>query len=148
MFSVRIFGVRRTQGNLQAKRGKLANFTDPHRQAAVLVFKFIQDNFAADGALAESGGWRPLAPSTILRRRKGAGIGSPLILRDTGALRSRWLVNGDRRRGLVRSGVDYAREHHEGRGGKPPQRKLLPSERQLSDLVRPVFKRHVRVSIR
>ena len=45
---------------------------------------FVRQRFVAQSR--GGGEWPPLAASTVARRRKGRGNGSPAILRDTGAL--------------------------------------------------------------
>ena len=69
------------------------------------------------------------------------------MLQDTGTLRGGFVPSGNFFKGKVENYVPYARIHEEGRG-KIPQRKMFPSERQAYDLVRPIFRDHVRVSIK
>lgn len=55
----------------------------------MMALSFIKADFVlkSQGQAGESTpAWKPLAPSTAARRRKGRGTGAPEILRDTGRL--------------------------------------------------------------
>ena len=53
--------------------------------ARAIYYSFVLDNFRRQGYPEK---WAPLKSSTIARRRKGKGSGSPKILMDTGILRA------------------------------------------------------------
>jgi phage gpG-like protein len=70
--------------------------------------------------------WRPLAPSTVARRRKGSA--KPLI--DTGLLRKSVSVRGEKQTiafGVTGSAAEYAPYHQFG-GSKIPRRAFLPTD--------------------
>lgn len=70
--------------------------------------------------------WRPLAPSTVARRRKGSA--KPLI--DTGLLRKSVSVRGEKQAvafGVSGSAAEYAPYHQFG-GSKIPRRAFLPTD--------------------
>ena len=61
----------------------LTNFDPALKRSGEFMVSSIQRNFLAQG---RPNAWAPLSPMTIANRRKGKGTGSPMILRDTGAL--------------------------------------------------------------
>ncbi len=147
--TIRAFGITEVKSKMRRRQANLKEM--PHKKAAVVLFRWIQKNFRAEGGLHDStfGPWKPLAQSTINRRRKAGGIGRPKILQDTGNLRQRWDVRGDKRSGSVKSRQDYSGDHERGIPSRRlPQRKILPRESQAQKLVFPIFKDHVRISIR
>lgn len=55
----------------------------------MMALSFIKADFVLKGGGGpgeSTPAWKPLAPSTVAKRRKGRGAGSPEILRDTGRL--------------------------------------------------------------
>jgi len=66
--------------------------------------------------------WQPLTPSTIKRRRRGPGAGSPKVLRDTGLLMRSWgggpgkIKEAKPHELTVGTRVSYAAAHQFGRG--------------------------------
>ncbi len=84
---------------------------------------------AAGGVDAAGDSWPALADSTVKGRRKGKGVGTPQILRDTGILLNSLSPGGignivEWRPGTVTIGtnVPYARYHHEGTETIPARR--------------------------
>lgn len=147
--NIRVFGITEVKTRMRRRHGNLKKM--PHKKAAVILFRWIQKNFQAEGALHNTnfGPWKQLSPATIARRRKGRGVGRPKILQDTGNLRQRWDVRGNKLSGSVKSRQDYSGDHERGDPSRNlPQRKILPREGQAQSLVFPVFKDHVRISIR
>ncbi len=73
--------------------------------------------------------WKPLAPSTLVRRRKGKGSGpAAQILRDTGRLQNSFVPVASRDSVCIGTNVFYAPFHQFGTR-YIPQRMLLPMER-------------------
>ena len=120
--------MRKIKSNLDDRRSY-------YLQAGTVADKWIQDNFQKEGTLAVEGGWKKLSAATIAQRRKGRGKGSPKILQDTGALKSRWKHQVMARFGKIQSGVFYGEHHHKGQGGVP-ERPILPTEQQLGPKLR------------
>ena len=138
----------KTRKALEAKRGKLGGLSGAHSKAAIVIHSWVMRNFRAEGGMHDDArlGWAPLAPSTIasrLRRKKWPGK----KLQVDGILRMGFIPRGTQRSGKVQNYVPYARYHEEGTK-RMPMRKMFPSERQAYDLIRPIFRDHVRVSIK
>lgn len=105
-------------------------------QAVALTDKMIQDNFQQEGAVLQSGGWAPLAPSTMRAREMGWGeyvaSGNPRILQNTGQLKSQWKHLWTARFGKIQSGKIYGTTHHYGdKSRNIPARPILPDEKHL-----------------
>lgn len=148
MIELTVHGVNAAIARNRKRLGKLGNLETAHLKAAILLQQWVLRNFKAEGTLHEDAGlyWRPLAPATIARRRKGRGQGSVRILQDTGRLRAGFIVSADQRHGMVKNAVPYAAEHESG-GGRLPQRKMFPTEAQGLKIVSKIFHDHVRASI-
>ncbi len=146
--TLRTHGLEGLKKRSRDREKKLKNFQIVNKKAATVIFGWIQRNFNAEGGLHESsrfGPWKQLKPATIARRRKGKGAGGAKILQDKGRLKGGFQVSATNRQGVVRNRVVYGRTHEEGRG-KIPQRKMLPTGRQGTKIVFPVYRRHVRVA--
>jgi phage virion morphogenesis protein len=115
-----------------------------NQQATVVIDRWVQQNFEAEGRPAMGGaGWRPLAGRTIARRRKGDGRGGYKILQDTGRLKGDWKHDWTANLAKVQSGVDYADEHHVGKGALPVRR-ILPSDRQIWPALQKIYEGWIR----
>lgn len=117
---------------------RMGDRRNENRKVAIQFFSFVQRNFAQSGALVESGGWRPLAPSTIAQKKRLRYSSRPLLR--TGALKNSFMMFSDNDQAGVGSGVEYS-EYHEvgGRAGRPPQRKMLPPTRIAESMVTNVY---------
>jgi len=62
---------------------KISDTKKPLAESAIYMVGSIKRNFVEQGRPVK---WQKLSPLTIALRRKGGGIGSPMILRDTGTL--------------------------------------------------------------
>ena len=122
---------------------RLGNFRAPMREALRTLRDWIQDNIRGGGALA--GGWAPLTRSTV--RRKAAHWGHKGPLRRTDDLLDNWRIRIDGRVGYLTSEVDYATFHQHGTS-RMVARRILPTIPEAEALIRPIFGRHVRVSLR
>lgn len=116
------------------------------------LMRWVDQNFRKEGIETK---WKPLAVSTILRRRKGRGRGGPMILQDTGRLKmsfTHWMsLTGD----WVAVGSEDPRSlwHHKGtrsKRGNPhlPARPLLPTERTAMDIAVSTMKAYVNTIVR
>lgn len=104
------------------------------------VMRWIDNNFRDQGAAY--GGWQRVSEQTLARRRSGSGSGSPLILVDTGLLKSNWQTFSNSRGGKVVSGTDYGKKHDEGKG--VPQRKILPTNKIMAPILRRIYAKGVK----
>lgn len=146
-----IQGMGRTRAGIKRRGGKLANLKAPHKAAVVELFSWVQRNIVAEGGLQPGRfRWPPLADSTGRRRR--VPTSNPKMLRDTGFLFNNWDLRSSQRSGVLKSRAAYSGKHERGgrtnQGKTVPQRKILPTEKKASEIVFPIFRRHVRVSIR
>jgi hypothetical protein len=153
---------------MKARSGKLSSRSGANKMAVVSILRWIDKNFQSEGRLAhpDSGGWKPLAPSTIASRnrrqrvkaaRTGArergsiGAGRTPILQDTGALKGRWHYTVQQDGARVWSGVEYGPYHDQqdskGRG-KLPQRRILPTVPQIMPTLRRIYGTFVKTSLK
>lgn len=140
--------MRETRKFLESRRGKLKGLRGAHLKAAIVIHGWMMRNFKTEGGMHDRANlrWPALAESTIqarLRRKQWPG----LKLQVNGTLRMGFVPSGTMLSGKVENYVPYARYHEEGTK-RMPMRKMFPSERQAYDLVRPIFRDHVRVSIK
>lgn len=75
---------------------RIVNDSTALERAGVYMHGSINRNFIAQG---RPNRWRPLAPSTVARRRRGRGRGGPQILLDRGILRAS--ITSRNRRGSI-----------------------------------------------
>jgi phage gpG-like protein len=136
---LKVVGYNYFHKKMAERAKKLKEMERVNQKATVLVDRWIQKNFAESGVPAMGGaGWKPLSAMTILMRRKKPG-GKLQILQATGTLRSKWKHLWTRNLAKVQSGVDYAKQHHEG-WGPLPVRRILPLDRQISPELEKLFK--------
>ena len=86
MTLLKVVGINQVMEKMAKRRASLIDRKKVNGWAIIAIDQWIQKNFEGEGKLAV-GGWQPLAPATIARRR---GAGSVKILQDTGALKGRW----------------------------------------------------------
>lgn len=141
MISLQVIGVRALTSIMNKRRDKLANFRRVNAKAVVITEKWIQQNFQKEGAMAQEGGWKKLAPATIAMRR----LGSKKILQDTGRLKNEWKKQWTSKYGLIQASMPYAIKHHEGLG--VPRRSIIPTEPQIMPELLKVYGTHVRTSL-
>lgn len=131
--------------------------TNAHTKAAVYILSWIQRNFNAQGSMAQPGGWKPLAASTVARRlsqeraisgrrkhrQRGSSIpqGTVRILENNGWLRNNWKVNYGKDFFAVQSMVDYGVYHDSDATPrrKIPQRKILPRAYQIQEALNKIY---------
>lgn len=129
-------------------RERMAKNKRNYARAAVIVDRWIQKNFRSEGG--EVGGWEPLAKSTEATRRVGRKKDKGhKILQDTGQLKTRWKLNWNHKRAIVKSGVNYGHYHDSKESRRRlPRRQILPDEEHIIDPIRKIFKKHVDLSMR
>lgn len=124
------------------KLGILVESSEITKVAGLDVLAFVADNFQTEGRAGGGAGWKPLAPSTIARRRKGGRVGvGDRILQDTGHLKQSFIPGQSENifRQFGGKGIDvgttvrYAPTHEFG-SGRVPQRKMLPMRGQAQDI--------------
>lgn len=97
----RIEGVPELSRILGITHKKLSNFKEPLWRAARLILKDVETQFRTEGGL--SGGWTPLAASTVAGRlREGFGGEHPILQR-TGKLRRSFYAYVDSRKTVITS---------------------------------------------
>jgi len=119
-----IEGVPELSRILMMAHKKVTDFSKPLWKTARLVLADVEQQFITEGAL--SGGWAPLAQSTITGRIK-AGYGSGPILQRTGALRRSFGADVTKNRAVMSSrGVPYFKYHQSRRPRtRLPRRPML-----------------------
>lgn len=131
------------QMSMKKRGAKLKQMQIPNKKATIVMDRWIQLNFRQEGAPA--GGWEPLSKTTLsMRRNKGKGA---KILQDTGALKSKWKPYYNITMARIRSGVDYGEKHDKGLDGLP-QRRILPTEKEIMPELLPIYKKHIRTSLK
>lgn len=136
-----VIDARQFRSRMQ-KLGLLIESSEITKVAGMDVLAFVADNFQTEGRAGGGPGWKPLAPSTIARRRKGGRAGvRDRILQDTGRLKQSFIPGRPDNvfRQFGGKGIDvgttlrYAPTHEFGRG-RVPQRKMLPTREQAQDI--------------
>ena len=132
---------KKRSSNIKNQRGLFTAST-------LAIEAWVKRNFRADGRNHDESRyyWPPLKASTIAARRKGRGVGTPKILRDTGNLQNRWSRIITNKQGILKSQQNYS-GIHEGGTSRIPQRKIFPTEKQGRSIVRPVFETWIRKNI-
>jgi len=149
MISMKMVGMKAFQQAMKNRLKKLKDRRKVYGRAVVIIDRWIQKNFQQEGKLAMGGGgWKSLAAATIEQRRKGkkSRFGTK-ILQDRGWLRDKWKKTWTARYGAVQSKMDYSEGHHKGLGHLP-ERRILPTEKQMMPELTKVFEHFVSVSIK
>jgi hypothetical protein len=147
--NLKVSGQQKFIRNVKGISKRLQNKRGVHLAAVIAYERWIKKNFQADGKNHENSRykWKPLKESTVQRRRKGRGTGSPKILRDTGSLMGRWNRIATDKFGKIRSGVTHSMTHENGTR-HIPQRKIFPADKQGRKIVDPVFRKFVQKAIK
>lgn len=107
---------------------------------------WINRNFRVEGIEQK---WKPLAASTIRRRRKGRGVGSPRILRDTGRMAQSFVVKTSGSGTWVSVGTgDKKAPHHEFGTSRIPRRRILPTKKEAEKIALDTLTKFARILIR
>lgn len=149
---LKVLGINQLMSKMNQRKTKLDDRSRLNAQAITALDRWIQKNFETEGQSAV-GGWKPLAPSTLLAREKGWGnykhhkSSSPKILQDTGRLKTTWKHYWDKRRGWIRAGMPYAVTHQEGLGNVP-RRPLIPTKEQIMPTLIKIYGAFVRTNLK
>jgi len=130
-----IEGVPELSRILEIQHQKLTNFKVPLWRASKLILSDVETQFRTEGGL--SGGWRPLAASTVVGRvREGYGGEHP-ILQKTGALRKSFFAHVDGKKAVISSRSPYFGFHQSrmARQRLPRRVMLLLVERTRQNIV-------------
>jgi len=152
-FAVKILNHEAVFGHMRKVKLKLKDRTKVNQRAALFIFRWIVKNFDAQGEYTTSGGWAPLAASTLLARKKGWGnyikSSKPKILMNTGDLRNNWTLSWNSRKALVKSKMKYAIIHEKGNSSnRPPKRKILPTHKMIIKDLRKIYGHYIEESIK
>lgn len=134
---------------LAKRASKVGNLTIAHKKISILLDRWVQTNMRSQGKRV--GGWKPFAevcfggPRSPYHKTKVCGRGrvigrgkgrkldkSAKLLLDTGTLRKS-LAGGvfySRNNAGVGSDLVYAKPHEEGKGPLP-QRRMLPTDKEV-----------------
>jgi hypothetical protein len=142
LLDLRLKGMTRFVSGVKKIPKGLKNMRGTNLAAVGVYESWIKRNIDAGGTLHKSHRWKPLAESTIERRRKGKKKRGHKILQDTGALKNRWFREATNEYGKIRSAVEYSSVHEYGK--KPvPQRRIFPERKQGNEIVAPVYEKRV-----
>ena len=159
---IQIKGGKELQAALGRKQVALSHMGNPFHKAVILIDRWIQKNFQAEGKMAYPGqGWQPLAASTIAarlgqRRVKAAASkkgkaredATLKILQQNGWLRDRWKHYWNDKYAQIQSGVDYGIYHDSDQPRtKLPERKIIPTEKQIMPELLKIFGKHIETSL-
>ena len=164
MFRMIVKHAREVQATQQRRQRALKSMRAVHLRAATAIYTWTIRNMNAEGRMhgEPSLYWRPLRSSTIARRVK-INKWPGRMLQVTGSLKNGFIPNAKALSGKVENATPYAKYHEYGasggsgggtgfgvafgRRGRLPMRKMFPSERKAREIVFPMFRDHVRVSI-
>ena len=143
MLSISPVGFKAFQASLKKRNAKLKQLQLPNKKATIVMDRWVQQNFRQEGAPV--GGWAPLSARTLAeRKKKGKGA---KILQDTGRLKSTWKPYYNISIARLRSGVNYGEKHNKGLDGLP-QRRILPTEKEIMPQITPIYKDHIKRNLK
>ena len=131
---------------LQKIGRKLSDFIGVHKEASILLDRWVQKNFKDEGQSLGADSWPPFARGG--RWRRGFGLDTAAkLLQDTGRLRISFTPFSSAKTAGIGSDLSYAEPHEEGKGSLP-QRRMLPKAAEVQDALIELFERHVREGLR
>jgi phage gpG-like protein len=142
-----VFGEEQVNRRLLRFEDDVRDASPAFREMANMLRSWERRQFASEGSYA-SGGWAPLAASTVAqKRRKGL---DPRILRATGDLMRSLTQSGDPNADVTiaplgmtfGTSVPYARYHQTGTRRMPRRRPLELRDQDRRELVR-ILQRHL-----
>lgn len=144
--NIQVEGLARVQQKLKVTADKLQNLTPFWQTVGMYVQRqTIRERFNKEQS-PDGQKWKPLAESTIKRRKKRHKRGNMKILQDTGELRRSIAYEADSHSVRVGSKLKYARTHQFGRG-KIPARPFLGvtnnEKEHITSMFRQYLKRHI-----
>ncbi len=119
--------INRLNKKLDRLNYEIRNPLEPHREASIALYGKVLRTF--DKQNAEFGGWKPLAPRTVIEK---ARIGKEVPLVRSGHLRQGFVPFFSKDNAGVRNAVTYAQAHQEGTGRIPARNMLLSREAVLN----------------
>ena len=143
--NVKVQIIQKPKDNLvKAQLRKMANravdFTLVHKQAAIMLDKWVQKNFKNEGR-GLSDRWPPFKIGG--RWIKGSGVdASAKLLQDTGALRASHMPFHNKDDAGIGSNLPYSKAHQLGEG--VPQRRTLPERGEVEKALQDLFEEHTR----
>ena len=160
-FIIKVVGLNLLQKRMMARKMKLSGgqrsgvSRKANAQAIAIVDRWVQKNFEGEGRLAMGGGggWKPLAPATLIARERGYGIykhhetKDPRVLINVGNLKNEWKHYYNSRTGKLQSQMDYGEPHEKGLGSLPVRR-ILPLDRQIKPKLAKHYNWFIRQAIR
>lgn len=127
---------------LRKKNLQLVNFSNVHRQASILLDRWVKTNFRTQGGNLSDGPWPPFKLGG--RRVKGGGLDpSAKLLQDTGRLRLSFNPFANARTAGIGSDLPYSKPHEEGMNSLPVRR-MLPKEGEVVDALLNLFEKHAK----
>ena len=144
--NIQVEGLARVQQKLKVTADKLHNLTPFWQTVGMYVQRqTIRERFNKEQS-PDGQKWKPLAESTIKRRKKRHKRGNMKILQDTDELRRSIAYEADSHSVRVGSKLKYARTHQFGRG-KIPARPFLGvtnnEKEHITSMFRQYLKRHI-----
>ena len=101
----RIEGVPELSRILALTHTKVSDFKEPLLKSSRLILNDVERQFVTEGGL--SGGWKPLAESTVAGRLRAGYGGEHPILQRTGALRKSFYSRVDSKMAVISSKSPY-----------------------------------------
>lgn len=141
-----IKGLRSTVSYVKKAQSTLnKNLRGANLGAIIVLDRWVQKNFASQGGEHKNnfGPWKKLSLKTIAGRRKG----SSKILQDTGRLKNSFEFKASSKGAVLFTRVKYAKKHEFGEG-RIPQRKIMPSDKQAEEIIKPVYKKFAERSVK
>lgn len=120
----------------------LTDQEEPNTAASIYLDSWVQNNFKNQGELV--GGWQPFAYNRKYKARgrilkNGKIDTSAKLLQDTGRLRASFLPFATSKIAGIGSELAYSRTHNDGNGNRPPQRRILPLEKEVIYKLKLIF---------
>ena len=141
-------------GKQKKRKKKATNMFVYHMKASAFLDQWAQRNIKSEGRLV--GGWKPFAETNVngvFLKGRWVGTGATRrfdttakLLQDKGDLRKSIKPFATRRDGGIRSVLQHAIDHHEGKGHLP-ERRILPKKREVIKDIRKIYRRHVKSAL-
>ena len=154
MLEVTVTGSKEVQKKLREVTRKVRDPRRANKEVSAWLFRWVNNNFKTQGGRV--GGWAPLKPSTIARRTRGKGSGSPKILQDTGELRANFRPFYGKTFAGIGAGAhskmsDIPIFHERGIPTKNlPQRRMLPrsTDRSVTNNIIKIYDKYIARALR
>jgi len=141
---MKVIGMDTLKKGMTTAQNTLRNRRKANARAVTLMDRWVQLNFKTKGH--NVGGWKSLADATKTKKRGGE---SAVPLQDTGDLKRKWQHIATDKTAILRSAVDYGVPHDQGgRNNRPPQRRILPDEKEAFNIVKPAYQALMKLAIK